>query len=116
MDLGTTTLPPGTDVISIRSAKEPAQAGVIGYSERGDEYCRITDRPGKTEAQHDAAPVHRLSQWGRLGKGGDRHAPWGGGVAQGSVFGCLPLAAPIGLSPLLILTRMCFGCGTGAPG
>ena len=28
----------------------------------------------------------------------------GGGWHKGSVFGCLPLAAPIGLSPLLILT------------
>ena len=28
----------------------------------------------------------------------------GGGWHKASVFGCLPLAAPIGLSPLLILT------------
>ena len=29
---------------------------------------------------------------------------WGGGLAQGSALGCLPLAAPIGLLQLLILT------------
>ena len=35
----------------------------------------------------------------------------GGGWHKASVCGCLPLAAPIGLSPLLILTvRTCFGC------
>ena len=48
VDLDSTTLfPPGTDVIFIRSTKEPTLARVIVYSECGDEYRRITHRWGK---------------------------------------------------------------------
>ena len=45
---------------------------------------------------------HCLTQcaWGE-GKGGEGR---GGGLLKASVSECLPLAAPIGLSPLLILT------------
>ena len=58
MDSDSTTLfPPGTDVIFIRSTKEPAPARVIGFSECGDEYRHITYRRRNTEVQHDAAPV-----------------------------------------------------------
>ena len=50
-----------------------------------------------------------------------RGGGWGGwGVwHKASALDCLPLVAPIGLSPLLILTfcvRTCFGCVNGAPG
>ena len=60
-------------------------------------------------------PLRRISAWnggavagagGSVGwvagpEGGEKR---GGGWHRASVFGCLPLAAPIGLSPLLILT------------
>ena len=48
-------------MIFIYSTKKPVLARIIGYSERGDGYCRITNRRGDMEVQHDFAPVDRLS-------------------------------------------------------
>ena len=50
MELDSTTMfPPGTNVMSIRSTGEPVLAQVVGHSEHGDAYRRITyDRDGKT--------------------------------------------------------------------
>ena len=45
----------------IRSTGELVLAQVVGHSEHGDAYCRITyDRDGKT-VLHDRASVRRLS-------------------------------------------------------
>ena len=63
---------------------------------------------------------------GEEGEGGPR-APglqgkgeWGGVWHRASVSGCLPLAAPIGLSFFAhsdpLWARTCFGCVNGAPG
>ena len=53
--------PPGTSVMFIRSPGEPVFAQVVGHSEHGDAYRRITyERDGKT-VLHDRAPVRRLS-------------------------------------------------------
>ena len=62
MELDNTTMfPPGTNVMFIRSTGEPVLAQVIGHSEHGDAYRRITyDRDGKT-VLHDRASVRRLS-------------------------------------------------------
>ena len=51
-----------------------------------------------TSSQQEHGSVRR-----RGGRGGIR-LTGGGGWHKASVFGCLPLAVPIGLSPLLILT------------
>ena len=50
MELDSTTMfPPGTSVMFIRSTGEPVLAQVVGHSEHGDAYRRITyDRDGKT--------------------------------------------------------------------
>ena len=57
----TTTFPPGTNVIFIRSTEEPVLVQVVGHSEHGDAYRRIIyDRDGKT-VLHDRASVRRLS-------------------------------------------------------
>ena len=95
--------PPGTSVMFIRSTGEPVLAQVVGHSEHGDAYRRISyDRDGKT-VLHDRASVRRLSLqflclqmcvygWGVVPQGGvgDRHLvtiphgvvgdrlPWGG--------------------------------------
>ena len=49
MELDSTTMfPPGTNVMFIRSMGEPVLAQVVGHSEHGDAYRRITyDRDGK---------------------------------------------------------------------
>ena len=62
MELDSTTMfPPGTSVIFIRSTGEPVLAQVVGHSEHGNAYRRITyDRDGKT-VLHDRASVRRLS-------------------------------------------------------
>ena len=62
MELDNTTMfPPGTNVMFIRSTGEPVLAQVVGYSEHGDAYRRITyDHDGKT-VLHDHASVRRLS-------------------------------------------------------
>ena len=62
MDLDSTTMfPPGTSVMFIRSTGEPVLAQIVGHSEHGDAYRRITyDRDGKT-VLHDRASVRRLS-------------------------------------------------------
>ena len=62
MELDSTTMfPLGTNVMFIRSMGEPVLAKVVGHSEHGDAYCRITfDRDGKT-VLHDRASVRRLS-------------------------------------------------------
>ena len=62
MELDSTTMfPPGTSVMFIRSTGEPVLAQVVGHSEHGDAYRRITyDRDGKT-VLHDRASVWCLS-------------------------------------------------------
>ena len=62
MELDSTTMfPSGTNVMFIRSTEEPVLVQVIGHSEHGDAYRRITyDRDGKT-ALHNRASVRRLS-------------------------------------------------------
>ena len=62
MELDSTTMfPPGTSVMFIHSTGEPVLAQVVGHSEHGDAYRRITyDRDGKT-VLHNRAPVRRLS-------------------------------------------------------
>ena len=62
MELDNTTMfPPGTSVMFIRSTGEPFLAQVVGHSEHGDAYRRISyDRDGKT-VLHDRASVRRLS-------------------------------------------------------
>ena len=62
MELESTTMfPLGTSVMFIRSTGEPILAQVIGHSEHGDAYRRITyDCDGKT-VLHDCAFVRRLS-------------------------------------------------------
>ena len=87
MELDSTTMfPLGTSVMFIRSTGEPVLAQVVGHSEHGDAYCRITyDRDGKT-VLHDRASVRRLSLprapspprpalgvWSPKGGVGDRH-------------------------------------------
>ena len=57
----TTMFPPGTNVMFIRSTGEPVLAQVVGRSEHGDAYRRITyECDGKT-VLHDRASVRRLS-------------------------------------------------------
>ena len=58
MELDNTTMfPPGTSVMFIRSTGEPVLAQVIGHSEHGDAYHRISyDRDGKTV-------LHLASHW-----------------------------------------------------
>ena len=62
MELDSTTMfPPGTSVMFIRSTGEPFLAQVVGHSEHGDAYRRITyDHDGKT-VLHDRVSVRRLS-------------------------------------------------------
>ena len=62
MELDSTTMfPRGTSVMFIRSTGEPVLAQVVGHSEHGDAYRRISyDRDGKT-VLHDRASVRRLS-------------------------------------------------------
>ena len=62
MELDSTTIfPPWTNVMFIRSTGEPVLARVVGHSEHGDAYRRITfDRDGKT-VLHNRASVRRLS-------------------------------------------------------
>ena len=62
MEIDSTTMfPPGTSVMFIRSTGEPVLAQVVGHSEHGDVYRRITyDRDGKT-VLHDRASLRRLS-------------------------------------------------------
>ena len=62
MELDNTTMfPPGTNVMFTRSMEEPILVQVVGNSEHGDAYRRITyDRDGKT-ILHDRASVQRLS-------------------------------------------------------
>ena len=50
MELDSTTMfTPGTNVMFIRSTGEPVLAQVVGYSEHGDAYRRISyEREGKT--------------------------------------------------------------------
>ena len=62
MELDSTTMfPPRTSVMFIRSTGEPVLAQVVGHSEHGDAYRRISyDRDGKT-VLHDRASVRRLS-------------------------------------------------------
>ena len=62
MELDSTAMfPSGTSVMFIRSMGEPVYAQVVGHSEQGDAYRRITyDRDGKT-VLHDCASVRRLS-------------------------------------------------------
>ena len=50
LELGSTTMfTPGTNVMFIRSTWEPVLAQVVGYSEQGDAYRRISyEREGKT--------------------------------------------------------------------
>ena len=62
MELDNTTMfPLGTNVMFIRSTEEPVLLQVVGHSEHGDAYRRITyDRDGKT-VLHDRASVGRLS-------------------------------------------------------
>ena len=56
-----TMFPPATNVMFIRSMGEPVLAQVVGHSEHGDAYHRITyARDGKT-VLHDRASVRRLS-------------------------------------------------------
>ena len=83
MELDSTTMfPPGTNVMFIRSTGEPFLARVVGYSEHGDAYRRITyDRDGKT-VLHDRASVWRLS----LPRAPSPPRVYGGGaVPQGGV-------------------------------
>ena len=58
MELDNTTMfSPGTSVMFIRSTGEPVLAQVVGHSEHGDAYRRISyDRDGKT-VLHDRASV-----------------------------------------------------------
>ena len=62
MELDSTTMfPPRRNVMFIRSTGEPVLAQVVGHSEHGDAYRRISyDRDGKT-VLHDRASVRRLS-------------------------------------------------------
>ena len=62
MELDNTTMfPLGTSVMFICSTGEPVLAQVVGHSEQGDAYRRISyDRDGKT-VLHDRASVRRLS-------------------------------------------------------
>ena len=62
MELDSTTMfPPGTSVMFIRSTGEPVLVQVVGHSEHGYAYRRITyDRDGKT-VLHDRASVRLLS-------------------------------------------------------
>ena len=56
-----TMFPHGTSVMFIRSTGEPFLAQVVGHSEHGDAYRRITyDHDGKT-VLHDRASIWRLS-------------------------------------------------------
>ena len=114
MELDSTTMfPPGTSVMFIRSTGEPVLAQVVGHSEHGDAYHRITyDRDGKT-VLHDRASVRRLSLprapspprpalgvWSPKGGVGDRHLvtipqgvvgdrlPWGGEQQGGGRVHC----------------------------
>ena len=124
MELDSTTMfPPGTSVMFIRSTGEPVLVQVVGHSEHGDAYRRITyDRDGKT-VLHDRASVWCLSLLrapspprvyggGAVPQGGvgDRHLvtvpqgvmgdrlPWGG-ERQGGGGGVLK-PAPRCVSPL----------------
>ena len=93
MELDRTTMfPLGTNVMFIHSTGEPGEpvlAQVVGHSEHGDAYRRITfDLDGKT-VLHDCASVWRLSnvrvQWWCGAPGGaggpslGDHPPGGGG-------------------------------------
>ena len=62
MELDSTTMfPPGTSVMFIRSTGEPVLAQVVGHSQHGDAYRRISyDRDGKTVLP-DRASVWRFS-------------------------------------------------------
>ena len=123
MELDSTTMfPPGTSMMFIRSTGEPVLAQVIGHSEHGDAYRRITyDRDGKT-VFHDRASVWRLSLprapspprvygGGAVPQGGvgDRHLvtvpqgvvgdrlPWGGEQQGGGVLFQKAAIAPCAL-------------------
>ena len=90
MELDSTTMfLPGTRVMFIHPPGEPVFAQVVGHTEHGDSYHRITyDRDGKT-VLHDRASVRRLCHLLPLcpactvvvrsprGGVGDR-LPWGG--------------------------------------
>ena len=83
MELDSTTMfPPGTSVMFIRSTGEPVLAQVVGHSEHGEAYRRITyDRDGKTVLL-DRASVWRLS----LPRApSPPHVYGGGAVPQGGV-------------------------------
>ena len=84
MELDNTTMfPPRTSVMFIRSTEEPVLVQVVGHSEHGDAYRRITyDRDGKA-VLHDRASLRaaisvpanvRVRWWcGPPGGVGDRH-------------------------------------------
>ena len=85
MELDSTTMfPPGTNVMFICSTGEPVLAQVVGHSEHGDAYRRITyDRDGKT-VLHDRASVWRLT----LPRAPSPPRVYGGGVVpQGGGWG-----------------------------
>ena len=83
MELDSTAMfPPGTSVMFIRSTGEPVLAQVVGHSEHGDAYRRITyDRDGKT-VLHDRASVWCLSL---LRAPSPPRVYGGGAVPQGGV-------------------------------
>ena len=62
MELDNTTMfPARTNVMFIRSTEEPVLVQVVGHSEHGDAYRRITyDHDGKT-VLHDRVSIGRLS-------------------------------------------------------
>ena len=124
----------------IRSTGEPFLAQVVGHSEHGDAYRRITyDRDGKT-VLHDRASVRRLSLprapsppcvygGGAVpqGGGGDRHLvtvpqgvvgdrlPWGGERQRGGgvlLFVGLHVCA-MDCSPTVQLIHICVSVGYG---
>ena len=96
MELDSTTMfPPATNVMFICSTEEPVLAQVIGHSEHGDAYRRITyDRDGKT-VLHDHASVRRLSLLQFLCL---QMCVYGGGaVPQGVVGDCHLATVPQGV-------------------
>ena len=88
MELDSTTMfPPGTNVMFIRSTGEPVLAQIVGHSEHGDAYRRITyERDGKT-ILHDMRLFAYSGSAVPQGGMGDRHLAT---VPQGVVGGRLP--------------------------
>ena len=93
MELDRTTMfPPGTNVMFIRSTGEPVLAQVVGHSEHGDAYRRITfDRDGKTVLHDRLAHLSnvRVRWWcgppGGAGGPSLGNRPLGGGGGPSSL-------------------------------